>query len=964
MRHFLALLWGCAACAVSAVAQPDLLRFINPFIGTGGHGHTFPGATAPFGLVQLSPDTRLEGWDGCAGYHYTDRVIYGFSHTHLSGTGVPDYCDVLFAPFRGAMPFDKEDYASPFDKNTEQAAAGYYAVTLAKHNVRAEMTATPHTGVHRYTFPNDGKKNGLVIDLRHRDSVLASSLRIVNDREIEGTRFSNSWAKNQQLYFVTRFSQPFSESLVLDMAANPRVAQSSVQSRAVVGALQFRPSAQPLVVATGISAVSLSDARAKLEAQCADLNFERVKQETQAKWRQQMAKVTVTGGSDAQKTAFYTALYHTMCVPNLIRTNPDRYTVFSLWDTYRAANPLYTLLEPTRTAHFIQSFLEHYQKVGRLPMWELWDNETDCMIANHAIPVIVDAYQKGIRDFDANLVMKAMRETANQSLYGLNYYRKYGYVPADLESESVSKTLEYAFDDWCIGQMAGTMGDTATQRQYWQRAHGYQHLFDPQTGFFRAKSNATWYTPFEPTEVNVNYTEANAWQYRFAVPHDVQGLSKALGGPEKMAQALDGLFAAHAKTTGREQVDITGLIGQYAHGNEPSHHVAYLYNYVGQPWKTQQRIRQIMDELYTDQPDGLSGNEDCGQMSAWYVLSALGFYPVVPGRAEYTIGTPLFAEATLHLPNGKNFTVRAAGASAAQPYIQQATLNGQPLQRLWLTHEEILRGGELVLTMQGKPSTWGTAPAAWPTAGIPAQYAIVPVPFVAAGSRTFTKQQSVALGHANPQAAIFYAWRTNGKLGAFQRYTKPLVLNKSSEMAFYAEQNGQRSATEEAAFSQLADQLVVKSYATPYNPQYTAGGQAGLVDGLRGERDFRLGRWQGFEGKDVDVVVDLGKKRTLRKVSAGFLQDENAWIFYPSQLEVFGSADGQRFELLGSMANTVLPTASGGMVQDLSVMVPEAKRSLSVRYIRVVGKALGQCPAWHKGAGNACWLFIDEILVE
>ncbi|MDO8368253.1 MAG: GH92 family glycosyl hydrolase, partial [Saprospiraceae bacterium] len=672
------------------------LNFVNPFIGTGGHGHTYPGATAPFGMVQLSPDTRISmlDWDGCSGYHYSDSLIYGFSHTHLSGTGVADYCDILFMPFLDGVRLEPSEYASPFKKKKEKAEAGYYSVFLERDRIQCELTATERVGVHRYTFPQNAEKWEVMVDLRHRDEVLDAQLSVISSNEISGYRISRSWAKEQHVYFVARFSKPFFSTVLLDMAKTPRQADPTVNSKAILGLLDFYKDGEPLVITVGLSGTSIEGARKNLEAECDHFDFEKVKSETQAKWTQQLSKIEIEGGSDAQKTAFYTALYHTMVVPNLWSdvdgnyrgrdnkihplSSGQQYTVFSLWDTYRACNPLYTILEPKRVNDFVQTFLNQYNESGLLPVWELAANETDCMIGNHSIPVIADAWAKGIRGYDGKLALEAMMKNANSNRYGLRWYREMGFVPGDKESESVSKTLEYAFDDWCISQMARSMGQNDIAKEFARRAQSYKNLYDPKTGFFRARRGASWHAPFDPFEVNFNYTEANAWQYRFAAPQDVSGMMKLLGGRKAFVDQLDTLFKVSAKTTGREQADITGLIGQYVHGNEPSHHMAYLYNYAGQPWKTQQRVRQIMDSMYSDQPDGLSGNEDCGQMSAWLVLSAMGIYPVVPGDPSYAIGTPWFEKTTVHLDNGNTMVLKAPGVSGNKFYVKGLNFNEKP----------------------------------------------------------------------------------------------------------------------------------------------------------------------------------------------------------------------------------------------------------------------------------------------
>ncbi len=959
------------------------LNFVNPFIGTGGHGHTYPGATAPFGLVQLSPDTRIDmlDWDGCSGYHYSDSIIYGFSHTHLSGTGVADYCDILFMPYTGGAQLEPAEYASKFKKSKEKAEAGYYSVFLEKDKILAELTATERVGVHRYTFPGNRERDHILIDLRYRDEVLDSYMKRVSDREIEGYRISKAWAKEQHVYFVARFSKPFFTSKILDMSKNPREADPSVTSKAIVGLIDFHSDTQPLVVTVGISGTSIEGARKNLEAECAHFDFKKIKAETQAKWQRQLSKIEVEGGTDDQKTIFYTALYHTMIAPNIWNdvdgqyrgrdnkihnSSPvgggreggghDVYTVFSLWDTYRALNPLHTILEPKRTNDFIQTFLRQYEQGGLLPIWELAANETDCMIGNHAIPVIVDAYAKGIRDFDANLALEAMLKSANQDRYGMKWYRKLGYVPADKEPESVSKTLEYAYDDWCISLVANQLGKTDVHEEFKRRSNYFMNIFDPQTKFFRAKNNATWYEPFDPFEVNFNYTEANAWQYSLSAPQTLNSLRMIYEGD--FCKRLDSLFSAQAKTSGRNQADITGLIGQYVHGNEPSHHIAYLYHQCLRPWETQRRVRQIMDEMYSNRPDGLSGNEDCGQMSAWFVLSAMGFYPVTPGVPEYTLGTPLFERTTIHLDNGKKFVVAAPSVSKTRYYVEKAALD-QPDVAVslfgQLSHDAIVRGGTLNFNMSDKPPAkmgGGSGGYVWP---------IVPTPFVAKGTRSFRGEQTVELGCLDPKATITYTLDSDEATSKQSVvYTQPILVKGSGRIVFMAEKGEQYSKLDTFFFTEIRSDISLHRYNTRYSPQYTARGDNGLIDGIRGGADFRTGDWQGFEGVNLDLVIDLSKSQTINKITAGFKQDENAWIFFPQKMQVEISDDGQNFTPAGEVLCEVPPTEKGVLQKDFVVDLKGEK----ARYVRVVGVSLGQCPEWHKGAGYPCWVFADEILVK
>mgnify|MGYP005842387055 CR=1 FL=1 len=972
-------LLACLCITAALAAQNDPLRYVNPFIGTGGHGHTFPGAAAPWGMAQVSLDTRINmlDWDACSGYHFSDSALYGFSHTHLSGTGVADYGDILLLPFVGKTETDPQRYVTPFDKKTERAEAGYYSVQLSKHRIRAELTATPRVGIHRYAFPPNREIGKLLIDLRHRDETLEASMAINGNREVVGHRVSKAWAKAQHIYFVIRFSRPFHSGLVLDMSKNPAESARLANGRELTGLFEFYHQGEPLVVQVGLSGVSIEGAYRNLESEARHFDFDRYKKETQELWREALSAIELEGGSEAQKTVFYTALYHNYLHPNLWSDTDGRYrgrdnrfyevekgdiyTVFSLWDTYRATKPLYALLQPRRLADFARTMIAQSEQGGYLPVWELSANETDCMIGNHAIPLLADAWRKGIRDFDGPKALDAMLKSANSDRHGLQYYRQHGYIPAEMESESVSKTLEYAYNDWCVAEMAAMLGRDDIAAEFRLRSQYYRNLFDPKTRFFRAKNNGCWHTPWDPYEVNFNYTEANAWQYRFAAQHDVNGMIALHGGPEAFEQALDELFGASERTTGREQSDISGLIGQYAHGNEPSHHLAYLYNYVGRPAKTQQRIRQIMDEMYANRPDGLIGNEDCGQMSAWYVFSALGFYPVTPGSDAYVIGTPLFERATLRLPNGKTFRVTAPGASAKRPYIRSATLDGKPYARSWLLHETLLSGGELILEMSETPADWGLAPETRPSVSVPGPLLTL-TPWLSEGRRSFRDSQQIALTNGQADVAIYYTLDDTEPTERAIRYSGPFTLSQSATLRAIAVREGRRSRELRASFSKRVVNLPAPDYLTRFENQYTGGGEEALVDGLRGGLDFRNGEWQGFQGLDMDLLFDLGSERLIRSVSAGFLQDENSWIFFPENLSVqYAGADG-RYRELGRSPNTVSPLEKGALIRDFEVRA--LGEGVRARYLRVAATNRGVCPPDHKGAGYPSWIFVDEVMVK
>jgi hypothetical protein len=649
--------------------------------------------------------------------------------------------------------------------------------------------------------------------------------------------------------------------------------------------------------------------------------------------------------------------------------------VFSLWDTFRAAHPLYTIIERARTLDFIQTFLAMYKESGRLPVWELWGNETDCMIGYHAVSVITDAYVKGIGGFDEQLALEAMLAMANSDRFGLPAYRKYGYIPADMESESVSKTLEYAYDDACITIFAGQVGSFSTGAQFRQRSRAWLHLVNAD-GFMQPRVNGRWLEPFDPREVTFHFTEANAWQYRFFVPADMNLLgSTILGGPDRLEQALDEMFSADSRTTGREQVDITGLIGQYAHGNEPSHHVAYLYMYTKSPHKTQAMVRRIMEEMYSAAPDGLVGNEDCGQMSAWYVLSALGLYPVAPGAAAYDFGSPLFEWATVHLENGEEFVVQAHGNSAGAPYVQAIKADGRWPGVSRFSHP--LRGGELLFEMGSSPPTrWRVEPELpmVPAAAIPMR-----APFVD-GPTVFTDSVRVRLHALDPGAVIHYTLDGSKPTWESSRYERPFTLTASGLVRFLAIPAGAAGASHRPVSGHVAamaeverqspivdatfrkiDPRVKITERNPLHRQYQAGGPVALIDGVRGGTDFRLGTWQGIYGVDLDADVDLGETRAIHRIATGFLHDQNSWIFFPLEVIYSVSDDRETWTEVGRATSNLDPRHDGAVIEDFAVKLATPVRA---RYVRVLGKSPIKCPDWHKGAGNQAFIFADEIIVK
>ncbi|MCF8368347.1 MAG: GH92 family glycosyl hydrolase [Bacteroidales bacterium] len=976
------LTYGCSGPDIKSTqtgAENDPAKYVNPFIGTDGHGHTYPGATMPFGMVQLSPDTRLEGWDGCSGYHYSDSIVYGFSHTALSGTGVPDYNDVLFMPVTGEIKLNNgaenadEGYASRFDHKNEIATAGYYKTFLDDYGVTVELTTSKRVGFHKYTFPKT-ETASIIVDLKHRDKVIESYIHVVSDTEIEGFRRSTAWASDQYFYFVARFSEPFKN---YGLAENDILAdQKRVEGENTKAYFQFDVNNQnTLYVKVGVSAVSTEGARKNLEAEIPHWDFEQVKTEARVAWNSELNKIQVKGGTEEQKITFYTALYHAFIVPNLFQDvdgsyrgrdlqvhktkDFDYYTVFSLWDTFRGEHPLFTLTQQKRTIDFINTMIKQYEEGGRLPVWELAANETECMIGYHSIPVIVDAYMKGIRGFDIEKAFEAMKHSAELDHFGLKYYKEKGYIPAHEESESVSKTLEYAYDDWCIAIMAKELGKSEDYEKYIKRAQSYKNLFDPSTGFMRAKMNGSWFAPFDPKEVNFNYTEANSWQYSFFVPQDISGLIELLGSEEILIDRLDQLFTESSATTGRQQSDITGLIGQYAHGNEPSHHMAYLYNYVGQAWKTQKYVRKIMDELYSHQPDGLCGNEDCGQMSAWYVLSAMGFYSVTPGDGNYIFGSPMFEEVTLNLENGNSFTLIAHNNSTENKYIQSVKLNGKEYTKSYLSHQDIMHGGELIFEMGPEPNKdWGSAIEDRPSSAI-TDHIITPVPFVDKGERTFIETTEVALGSTLKNGEVFFTLDGSVPDINSPKYSQPFILDKSVTLKAIA-YNKDMPASEvlTAEFHKIPVGRTI-TLNTAYANQYSGGGDLCLIDFIRGPLNFRTGAWQGYQGVDINAVVDLGNIKLINKLEMGFLQDVGAWIFMPLEVQFYVSNNGKDFQSIGIVKNDVSERMLGVNIKNFTLNF-----STKARYIKVVAINRETCPDWHVGEGNPSWIFADEIVIE
>lgn len=981
----LVLLNSCGTPSTDQAAQRSLAEWVNPFIGTGGHGHTYPGATRPFGMVQLSPDTRLDGWDGCSGYHDSDSLIYGFSHTHLQGTGVSDYGDLLIMPTNNSVHQGAnwgERYRSAFKKSEEEAHAGYYKVHLDDHALTAELTATSRVGVHRYTF-DKADTCVLFFDMEHRDELLSYMFEPVGDTLIIGYRQSKAWAENQIVYFAASFSAPFEfldQTYELLVEEDPETGeQKQTMEMVPVFPLNFGFT-DSLLVKVALSSTSVDGALNNLKAEAPHWSFSRYRADAEAAWNEQLGKIAIETPSENDKSIFYTALYHSYTTPNLFSdvdgtyrgtdfevhsdehgSEGAQYTVFSLWDTFRATHPLYTITEQKRSNDLIRSMLRMYQQGGKLPMWELGGNYTGCMIGYHSVPVIVDAYMKGIRDFDHDLALEAMLATARADELGKRYYGEKGYLAAEAEHESVSKTLEYAYNDWCIARFAEAIGaDSAIVREFDRRALSYRNLFNPASGFIQPRRGASFIENFNPREVNFNYTEANGWQYNFFTPHDVNGHIELLGGDEAYAVKLDEMFSTTSKLDGRDQADITGLIGQYAHGNEPSHHMAYLYPFVGQAWKTQDLVKQIMDELYHNAPDGLSGNEDCGQMSSWYVLSALGFYPVCPGDDRYIFGTPRFDEASITLENGAEFRIRAVRENPESHRIQRVSLNGEAYSKSYIRHQDILAGGELVFYLGDEANKDFAAAAADRPQHRTLAEDFVAVPIVYA-PRTFRDSCSIDFDAAQEGLTIHYAVTKLGEdTTSFETFTgQKIYLDRSARVHCYAALGEHRSAVVFSDVVQLDPSRSIEIVGD-FDNQYAAGGPNALIDGIRGGDNFKTGEWQGYFGTDVQLTVDLGQAKTVNSLSLGTLQDIKPWIWSPRTVRFSYSLNGSDFLPLKTLECGI---SKDDYTPQVYRFVYEGKK-VNARYLRAEVDHFGTIPDWHLGEGNPSWLFMDEFEIE
>ncbi|MFM9986875.1 MAG: GH92 family glycosyl hydrolase, partial [Flavobacteriales bacterium] len=817
----------------------------------------------------------------------------------------------------------------------ESAEAGYYSVVLDDYNIKAELTSTERTGIHKYSFAH-GDSCRLFIDMMHRDELLYYDIGTIGDTVIYGYRVSKGWAPEQHCYFYAVFNKPFRDFTQLDIMYQEFNATSgkneTVMEQVQVFSLKFDVTDE-VMIKVGISGVDCDGAEANLRAEAPHWNFEKYRTDAKLKWENEMAKLPLKEGTEEEKYNYYTALYHCTTTPNIwsdadgrfrgmdkqIHTanGYTRYTVFSLWDTFRALHPLLTTIEPERTRDFIRTFLDMYKESGHLPVWELAGNETDCMIGYHAVSVIADAYAKGITDFDKELALEAMVATATDYGSDKRVFEESGFLPSDQFSESVSKTLEYAYDDWCIATFAKSIGHDDVYERFIKRSQNWKNVFDTKTGFMRPRRNGGFIEPFDPYEVNFNYTEANAWQYQFFVPHDVHGLIKAMGGEEQFEKRLDNLFTAKTETTGREQADISGLIGQYAHGNEPSHHLAFLYNYTDSPEKCGKYVEEIMRTQYHNTPDGLCGNEDCGQMSAWYVLAQRDLYAFTPGSSDFlAIKGSLETDSGVATIHNKQFGLVGTPESEVNDFL--------------ILPAPVISGPQTSF----KDSTEITISGEARTGYLELTYTIVEPE--TGETLTYVDLESVE------------------KPFSFKLYEDKMISARYVDST-----TNPVSYQSIGSFTKRLHDLSVITISQ-YDNQYNAGGNDALIDGRLGGNDFRTGAWQGFRGKDMEVVIDLGAEKQISSVSVSCLQEIKSWIWFPSEIEIFISHDGKSFASAGTIKNE-------NAIDSYVVETTQFNKALRGygRFVKVVAHpAFQSIPAWHLGAGDTCWIFADEIIIR
>ncbi len=951
-------------------AQNNFTQFVNPMIGTGGHGHTFPGATMPFAMVQLSPDTRIDGsWDGCSGYHYSDSIIYGFSHTHLSGTGCSDYGDIAFMPTFTIGKLQEqiqniENLSQKFSHQNEVSKAGYYSVKL-DNGIKVELTSTTRVGFQQYTYSQNGYA-WITLNLKHRDELLEGKINEINKHTFSGLRRSKAWAEDQLLYYYFEVNKDADQIIISKNEKGETKVNLGYKVKA----------GDKIIIKTALSSVDVAGAKANMEDELPHFNFEKVKQDANKAWNTELNRIKAYGGTQTEKINFYTALYHCMIHPNIMNDADGRYrgrdkqihkaegfnyyTVFSLWDTYRALHPLLNIIDKKRSYDFMMTFKAQYEQSGRLPMWELWGNETNCMIGFHSVSVILDAYNKEVITLqELKDLYPAVKAEAMSNRFGLDKFREKGFLSIEDESESVSKTLEYSYDFYCVAEIAKRLESFDDEYYFGKLSHGWQNVYNTKTGFMTPRKNGGWLQPFDPTQVNNHYTEANSWQYSFAVPQDYY----LIANESKTSQ----LFNTDSKTTGREQADITGLIGQYAHGNEPSHHIPYLFNNID---STSKYVKKICNELYKPTPDGLCGNEDCGQMSAWYVFSAMGFYPVNPSTNDYYFGNMIFDSIDINF----NDTISKIYKIESLSNNVDKSLDIKSKVFSFTNQQNFRIFGKGKLSSRIRFSKQFT---------VYDLITYVSSPIIVSNFNIFKDSIFIVLlsNHKNYDDTLSkIKYQLNGD--TILEYTKPINISKSTKItAFEGFENILSntyivSDTSTAYLHKKPNNYSIKINST-YNKQYTADGYEGIIDGLMGDTDWRKGRWQGYQNQDFEAVIDMKEVKQFSEISANFLQDTRSWIIMPNAVEFYISNDSINYTLLKTSNNIIAANdykvqtqkfVCANFNRNIKILPSNQKReimlSLSARYIKIVATNYGILPSWHQGAGGNAFIFIDEIEIK
>ncbi len=983
------------------------IEYVDPMIGTDGIGHTFPGATVPFGMVQLSPSNDFKAWNWCSGYHYSDSILKGFAHTHISGAGLAGLGDILLMPTTGAVhliPGTEEDpdsgYRSRFSHDKEEATPGYYSVVLDDYDVKVELTASKRVGCHRYTPINGGALN-VIIDPTHHimERVLKTEIQYISDTELQGFKKCEGEGGERTVYFYAKFSTPFDDFGITknDVIKQGAKKQKGANTKAYVS-VKLMPK-ESLEVQVALSFVSYEGAKANFNAEVSNKSFNDVLQLASANWTKILDKITVQGNSLSDKRIFYTGIYHSFISPNLIsdvdgkywvegkefQSDIPQYSNYSTWDTYRALNPLFTIIEQEKTAEFVNSLASRYTeaKVG-LPVWECLGHDNVCMIGYNAVSPMADAILKDIKGINTDAVYQAVRAAAmslekhspNYDKNGMEQYIQLGYVPAELNC-AVSKTTEQNYYDWCISQLAKKMGYGDDAALFAERSVGYRNLYHPEHKYLYSKYLTGEWREMDRTgweDLVGNYVSGNIWGYSAYVPHDLNGLTNLMGGKAEFASWLDAVFNDTTHIRGDTHVDISGFIGKYGHGDEPSHHMPYLYNYVGQAWKTQKYARQVMSDFYQDKPDGMINNDDLGQMSAWYIFSALGFYPVCPGDLNYIIGSPLFQESTINLENGKQFIVKTNNNSKKNIYVQSATLNGTPYTKSFISHQQIMQGGQLVFEMGSRPNkNYGAKNIDMPISEVKLKEGahmppkITYKPFDINKEEVFEGNRKVELSCNTPEAEIYYTLNGKTPTKRSKRYKGEFNIRKTSRLraiAYAADLlpsfGYDRKYYEGRSFKELDEGYPKLSLENKAERFGNSDGSM-LLDRKIGSLSFNDGKWTGWDGKNMVATIDFGKLIQLKNIEVGYLSNTGVWIFPPSAITIYTSDDNKEYAKVSSKR---LRFSQSEMEKPfVSRHLVKLKRS-KVRYLKIKVDNYGLIPAWHAAAGHTGWMFIDEILIN